>query len=187
MEEIEHVIAENSKHRKVLRLLFANANAKGYVKDLTLDVIVANLNLSSREVTRVLWEMQKQELVGFTEKRSTGELYRFRLRRKALESMDRDHSREVTDAIQQPQDVQPIGLVVTMPTADESHKYPLMKLLLVRRGKLNQASKLLEDAGADEEALKVMEMIDSTGPLEKEILRYFENHLEQKLRIVADS
>lgn len=186
MDEIDQSIAENSKRRKVLKVLAGASDEKGYIKGIDSNSIAAQLNLSVGEVNKALWQLQKEEMVGFTENKKEHYLTRFRLRQKALETMwtGGGVAKEVADAIQQRQEAQLIDLGVTMPT---ERAYPNLKELLLRKTKLTQAAKLLEEAGADDTALRVMDDLDHMTPLEKEVIDYFEQHIDLKLKIVHDS
>lgn len=184
MDEIDQSIAENSKRRKILRVLAGASDERGYIKGIDSNSIATQLNLSVGEVNKALWQLQKEEMVGFTENKKEHYLTRFRLRQKALETMDRGVAKEAADAIQQRQEAQPIDLGVTMPT---ERAYPNLKELLLRKTKLTQAAKLLEEAGADDTALRVMDDLDHMTPLEKEVIDYFEQHIDLKLKIVHDS
>jgi DNA-binding Lrp family transcriptional regulator len=188
MDEIDQQIANNSKRRKIMRILAENSNEKGYVSNLTSNEIAEKLNLSAAEVNNALWMMQKEELVGFTENKQSHYLTRFRLRRKALESIDGGNAKEVAEAIQQPHEAQPIDLGVTMPAdAEPVKKYPALKRLFDRSSRLRKALELLEGTNADEAAIKVLEELENMSEVEKEIVQYFEDNIDQKLKVVHDS
>jgi hypothetical protein len=172
---------------RIMTVLREHANPKGYVTG-DIEMIARLTGISSHDVVKHLWGLQKQRQVGFSTKRVHGrELpYRFRLLKGAPEPTSGiSEATEPVPGISGPVTFIEAVVPVSQEALDDSmgimdHRadpprdtYPLITELLARDGKLakvQEAARALEAAGLDDLALQTYEAIPALSPLEHEIV-----------------
>jgi len=164
----------------VLTLIRANANSRGWVA-LDIMTIAERTGIPAHDVTKSLWGLQKQDLVSFRERklgngtngRTKSALSRIRLTSRGRTIEERELAVLPEAALPERED--PPDLVSVDDRVAEVGSvladYPLIRTLIARRARLEQAAALLSSADADELAVAALDRIEATTPLEREILR----------------
>ena len=135
--------------------------------------IAERTGIPAHDVTKSLWGLQKQDLVSFRERklgngtngRTKSALSRIRLtqRGRTIEEAELEALPEMPAEVDE-------WVPVVEPEPRSLDGYPLIRSLLARRERLEQAAALLSSADADELAVAALDRIEATTPLEREIL-----------------
>ena len=158
----------------VLELIRANANSRGWV-ELDIMTIAERTGIPAHDVTKSLWGLQKQDLVSFRERKlgnGTNGRTKSALSRIRLTSRGRTIDEHTLAELPEASVSEDEEHLAPVPAADRAAlaDYPLIRSLLARRERLEQAAALLSSADADELAVAALDRIEATTPLEREIL-----------------
>lgn len=164
----------------VLALIRSNANSRGWVA-LDIMTIAERTGIPAHDVTKSLWGLQKQDLVSFRERKlGNGTNGRTKSALSRIRLTSRGRTIEETELAALPDAPLPEAEHPSVPMSAESDAadvgsvladYPLIRSLITRRERLEQAAALLSSADADELAVAALDRIEATTPLEREILR----------------
>lgn len=158
----------------VLELIRANANSRGWV-DLDIMTIAERTGIPAHDVTKSLWGLQKQDLVSFRERKlGNGTNGRTKSALSRIRMTSRGRTIEADELATLPE-VEPaannVAVAMAAPIDGLFDGYPLIRNLVARRERLEQAAALLSSADADELAVAALDRIEAITPLEREILR----------------
>ena len=156
------------QRRKVLDLIRAHANARGWV-DIDIATIAEQTGIPAHDVTKSIWGLQKQALVSFRERKlgsGTNGRTQSALSRIRLTQLGRTIGEEAIDELSDPTDQQES----LRSSFSIMAGYPLIGCLIARRARLEQAAAILSLADADELAVAALEQIERATPFEREVL-----------------
>ena|SRR5687768_2137222 len=177
------------QQEKIFTLLKMHGNDRGYVKGLDIDHIARLTGITSHDVAKTLWGLQKRGLIGFSEKKGTGGHsipYRFRVTKKGLDAGQEEVSQakpidppeeEMVETEVEFRTNDPAAAALldgaTITVRPPRRKNPLVDLAN-KEADLRFCASLLSDYGLDEIGVQVLEHVRLKDEELKELREFLE-------------